>query len=58
MAAVLPPGQKTRSPIKVTTANKVFWARPANAELDRAGEWLLKKLTTTRASIASRAGPV
>ena len=58
MAAALPVKTTTRSPMKVTTANKVFWARPANAELDRAGEWLLRKLTTTRASIASRAGPV
>jgi hypothetical protein len=35
---------------------KVFWARPANAELDRSGDWLLKNLTTTRAR-SSRAGP-
>jgi hypothetical protein len=49
---------KKPAPVKVTPANKVFWVRPANAELDRSGEWLLTKLTTTRASIATRAGPV
>ncbi|SDS50300.1 hypothetical protein [Opitutus sp. GAS368] len=58
MAAALPPKTTTRSPRKVTTANKVFWARPANAELDRAGDWLLKTLTITRAKVATRAGPV
>ena len=44
--------------MKVTSANKVFWVRPANPELDRSGDWLLKNLTTTRASAATRAGPV
>jgi len=53
-----PANSKPPSPVKVTSANKVFWARPANAELDRSGDWLLKKLTTTRASVAPRAGPV
>lgn len=38
-------------------APKAFWVRPANPELDRAGDWLLKNLTTTRARCASRAGP-
>jgi hypothetical protein len=42
----------------VTSANKVFWVRPANAELDRSGDWLLKNLSTLRASAATRAGPV
>ena len=28
---------KPRAPMKVTSANKVFWVRPANAELDRSG---------------------
>lgn len=53
-----PINSKPDSPVKVTTANKVFWARPANAELDRSGEWLLKKLIPTRAGVATRAGPV
>jgi hypothetical protein len=44
--------------MKVTSANKVFWVRPANAELDRSGDWLLKHLSTTRASVATRGGPV
>jgi hypothetical protein len=44
--------------MKVTSANKVFWARPANAELDRSGAWLLVNLSTTRARIMPRAGPV
>jgi hypothetical protein len=49
---------KPRLPMKVTSANKVFWARPANAELDRSGDWLLVNLATTRARHATRAGPV
>jgi hypothetical protein len=52
------PAPKTKtSPAKVTSANKVFWARPANAELDRSGDWLFKNLTITRARNTSRAGP-
>jgi hypothetical protein len=43
--------------MKVTSANRVFWARPANVELDRSGEWLLVNLSTTRASVTPRAGP-
>lgn len=38
-------------------ARKAFWTRPANPELDRSGDWLLKNLSTTRAKAASRAGP-
>jgi hypothetical protein len=57
--SVVPPLKvKPRSPIKVTSANRIFWARPANAELDRSGEWLLSNLSTTRARVATRAGPV
>ena len=44
--------------MKVTSGNKVFWARPANPALDRAGDWLLKNLSTTRASTMTRAGTV
>jgi len=51
------PKTKT-SPAKITSANKVFWARPANPELTLAGDWLLKNLNTTRARPTSRAGPV
>jgi hypothetical protein len=57
--SVAPPLKiKPRSPMKVTSANKVFWARPANAELDRSGDWLLVNLSTTRARHATRAGSV
>jgi hypothetical protein len=57
--SVVPPLKvKPHSPVKVTAANRVFWARPANAELDRSGDWLLVNLSTTRASSATRAGAV
>ncbi len=52
----LSPRRKNRRPAKAT-ARKAFWARPANPELDRSGDWLLKNLTTTRAKAVSRAGP-
>jgi hypothetical protein len=55
---VTPHKAKPRAPMKVTSANKVFWVRPANAELDRSGEWLLRHLSTTRASALPRAGTV
>ena len=54
----LTPKKKSRSPAKgASAARKAFWARPANAELDRSGDWLLKNLSSTRAKAASRAGP-
>jgi hypothetical protein len=52
----LSPRRKNRRPAKAA-ARKAFWARPANPELDRSGDWLLKNLTTTRAKAVSRAGP-
>jgi hypothetical protein len=52
------PTAKPQTPAKFTSANKVFWARPNNSELNRSGDWLLKNLTTTRARVATRAGPV
>jgi len=36
---------------------KAFWTRPANPELNRSGDWLLKNLTTTRARSTARACP-
>ncbi len=54
----LSPKSKNRSaPKRAPAARKAFWARPANPELDRSGDWLLKNLSTTRAKSASRAGP-
>jgi hypothetical protein len=44
---------KNRRQPKATT-RKAFWARPANPELDRSGDWQLKNLTTTRAKAVSR----
>ncbi len=52
----LSPRRKNRRPAKAA-ARKAFWARPANPELDRSGDWLLKNLTNTRAKAVSRAGP-
>jgi hypothetical protein len=46
-----------RLPVTGMASMKVFWIRPANPELDRSGDWLLKHLTTTRARLMSRAGP-
>lgn len=54
--STLTPQRKNRRQPKAA-AHKAFWARPANAELDRSGDWLLKNLTTTRAKSVSRAGP-
>ena len=31
-----------------------FWRRPPNAELDRAGDWLLENLTVIRAETIAR----
>ena len=45
---------KNRRQPNGTAARKAFWARPANAELDRSGDWLLKNLTTTRTNAPSR----
>jgi hypothetical protein len=58
VSILVSPKTKPQSSARITSANKVFWARPANAELDRSGDWLLKNLTTTRARVATRAGPV
>jgi hypothetical protein len=52
-----PKGKSHRAPKSTPTARKAFWARPANPELDRSGDWLLKNLSITRAKAASRAGP-
>jgi len=49
--------QAKRLPVTGMAPIKVFWTRPANPELDRSGDWLLKHLTTTRARKVSRAGP-
>ena len=57
MSTTLSPQRKNRRQPKGTAARKAFWARPANPELDRSGDWLLKNLTTTRAKAASRASP-
>jgi len=53
----LPTKRKKSRPAKSAAKRKAFWARPANAELDRSGDWLLKNLATTRASALPRAGP-
>lgn len=55
--STLSPQRKNRRQPKGAAARKAFWARPANAELDRSGDWLLKNHSTTRAMAASRAGP-
>lgn len=55
VSSALSPQRKNRRPAKGAAARKAFWARPANPELDRSGDWLLKNLTTTRAKAASRA---
>jgi len=58
VSTILSLKKKIRNPAKeASVACEAFWARPANAELDRAGDWLLKNLTSTRAKAASRAGP-
>ncbi len=46
-----------RAPVTGSTSNKVFWTRPANPELNRSGDWLLRNLITTRARSTSRGGP-
>jgi hypothetical protein len=58
VSTTLPAKSKSRrAPKGVAGSRKVFWARPANLELDRSGDWLLKNLSTTRAKAASRASP-
>jgi len=55
MPTTLSPRRKNRRLPKAE--RKAFWARPANAELDRSGDWLLKNLTTIRAKARPRGGP-
>jgi len=57
VSTTLSPQREKRRQPKGAAARKAFWARPANPELDRSGDWLLKNLSTTRAKAASRAGP-
>jgi hypothetical protein len=49
-----PKGKSRRSPKGTAAVRKAFWARSANPELDRSGDWPLKNLSSTRAKSASR----
>jgi hypothetical protein len=40
-----------------SAAREKFWVRKPNAELDRAGDWLLANLTKMRTEAVSRAHP-
>jgi hypothetical protein len=55
--ATLPIAKKraVKKPAKLRRGK--FWARAANPELDRSGDWLLANLPRIRAEAASRAHP-
>jgi len=55
VATTLAQSKTRRAKARRAPSRARFWLCKSNAELDRAGDWLLENLSTVRAKAASRA---